>query len=64
MTGKPPRRKRHPKSDRIWPEPISDTFENVIYALVNSKTRQDSEWKFLNDCRQPDELRCQNRVFR
>ncbi|MCY4475935.1 MAG: hypothetical protein OXC83_10950 [Chloroflexi bacterium] len=43
-----PKRKRRPKSDRIWPEPIPDTFENVIDVLANSTVRKDEEWKFLN----------------
>ena len=54
MTDKP-KRKRRAKSDRVWPEPIPDTFENVIDVLANSKVRKDDEWKFQNEYRQPDE---------
>ena len=49
------RRKRRPKSDRVWPEPILDTFENVIDLPANSTARKDDEWKFLNEYREPDE---------
>lgn len=55
MTTEKPKRKRRPKSDRIWPKPIPDTFENVIDALANSQARDESEWKFLNEYRQPRE---------
>ena len=51
------KRKRRPKSDRVWPKQIPDTFDNVIHALANSKSRKDSEWKFQNEYRQPDEPR-------
>ena len=50
-----PKRKRRPKSDRVWPEPIPDTFENVIDVLANSTARKDDERKFQNEYRQPDE---------
>ncbi len=50
-----PKRKRRPKSDRVWPEAIPDTFENVIDVLANSQARDESEWKFLNEYRQPQE---------
>ena len=49
-----PKRKRRPKSDRVWPEPIPDTFENVIDVLANSSVRKDDEWKFLNEYQEPE----------
>lgn len=55
MSDTPPKRQRRPKSDRVWPDPIPDTFENVINVLANSTARKDTEWKFLNEYRQPDE---------
>ena len=58
MTEKPKRtRKRRPKSDRVWPDPIPDTFDNVIDVLANSTVRKDEEWKFLNEYREPEEPR-------
>ena len=44
---KPKRPAKHKRQQLVIPEPIDDTVENVIDALVTSKTKKRSEWEYM-----------------
>ena len=47
MTEKPTTRGRPPSLE--WPEPIDDTPENIMKAVVNTPPKADDEWRYLQD---------------
>ncbi len=47
MTATKRKRGRTPK--RAMPEPIPDTPENIMRAIVNTPLKRDDEWRYLQD---------------
>lgn len=43
------KRKRGRLSKREWPDPIPDTPENIMHAIVNTPPKKPDEWRFLQD---------------
>ncbi len=49
-----PKRRRLKKGEQVWPDPIPDSFENVVKAVVTSPRRKEGEWAYLKRYHAPD----------
>lgn len=43
------KRKRGRPSKRTMPDPIPDTPENIMRAVLNTPPKDDDEWRYLQD---------------
>ena len=44
-----PKRKRGRPSKRAMPDPIPDTPENIMLAILNTPPKSEDEWRYLRD---------------
>ena len=44
-----PKRKRGRPSKRTMPDPIPDTPENIMRAILNTPPKAEDEWRYLQD---------------
>ena len=49
MAKKDPESKKTGRPPKPIPEPIPDTAENIMRALVNTPSKKDEDWKYLKE---------------
>lgn len=42
-------KRAHRRAERRMPEPIPDTPENIMRAVVNTAPKADDEWRYVQD---------------
>ena len=42
-----PNQKRLKRREQVWLNPVPDSFENVVKAVVTAQKRKEHEWKYL-----------------
>lgn len=43
------RKRGRPATKRLMPDPIPETPENVMHAIVNTPSKRPDEWRYLQD---------------
>ena len=54
--------KRGRRAKRAMPEPIPDTPENIMRAIVSTPPKAEDEWRYLSDADDGDQSDCHSRL--